>query len=444
MHVDQAFWPLSERELQHFLASVSPNFAKILPENLALEFGALACAQEGEQLEIAVSHQPSDAAITRIERATGMRARVHLVPAHVLAPEIARCYGSITVQSDDREEQTLAKYIDQLFERAVLERASDIHVDAYRENMRIRFRVDGRLKLIDTIDALFGLRLTSRVKLLSGLDISERRLPQDGRLSFPFASRSIDVRVASIPSEQGERLALRLFDREGLDLHLEELAFSPRITNALKRLIQASGGFFVVCGPTGSGKSTTLYALLHELYSEERHLCTVEDPVEKLLPGVTQVPIHVKSGLTFAHALRALLRQDPDVVMIGEIRDGETATTALGAALSGQLVLSTVHGADIARGIDRLCELGLSRTMVLHALSGIMTQRLVRRLCTFCKASVVVTTEESEVLRFSDRRVGLSGHGLRTLRRRAGIADESSLPMLRSFPLPARKKSANA
>ena len=415
MNSDRAAWPDSEREIGAFLASVSPSFAHTLPENLALEFGALACMQADEALVIAVSQAPSDAAITRIERATGMRVQIHLVAAHVLAPEIARCYGTVNVRNtatiDDREEHTLAQYIDSLFERAVLERASDIHIDGLRSVTRIRFRIDGRLKLIDTIEATFAVRLTLRVKLLAGLDIAERRLPQDGRLSFSFESRSIDVRVASIPSESGERLALRIFDREGFDLHLEELAFSPTISRQLQHALRVNSGFFLICGPTGSGKSTTLYALLRELHSDERHLCTVEDPVEKIIPGITQVPIHIKSGLTFAHALRALLRQDPDVIMVGEVRDAETAATALGAALSGQFVLSTVHGADIARGIDRLCELGLSRTMLLHALTGIMTQRLVRRLCMYCRIPSVVSDNEIRDYGFTANTLVYRPHG---------------------------------
>lgn len=399
MNAAQAVWPDSERDVQMLLASVSPNFARILPENLALEFGALACGQSDKELTIAVSEKPSAAAVMRIERATGMQTRVHLVPAHVLAPEIARCYGTLHVRNasvlEDRDEHTLAQYLDRLFERAVLERASDIHIDGLRESTRVRFRIDGRLKLVDTVDTRFSARLTSRLKLLSGLDISERRLPQDGRLSFRFESRSVDVRVASIPSEAGERLALRIFDREGLDLRLDELDFSPEIAADLYRALGGGSGFFVICGPTGSGKSTTLYAMLRELYSEERHLCSVEDPVEKIIPGVTQVPIQPKVGLTFSHALRALLRQDPDVIMVGEIRDAETAVTALNAALSGQCVLSTVHGADIARGIDRLCELGLSRTMLLQSLTGIMTQRLVRKLCTYCRILRSISNSEA-------------------------------------------------
>jgi type II secretory ATPase GspE/PulE/Tfp pilus assembly ATPase PilB-like protein len=376
-------------KIQVVPASVSPSFAKILPENLALEFGALAMFREGETLTIAISHAPSEATFTRIERATGLRVQFHIVAADLLAPEIARCYGHLDgrpmIAAEEREERTLAQYLDRLLERAVLERASDIHLDPAPGAARIRFRVDGRLRTIDRLDAPFALRLTSRVKLLAGLDISERRLPQDGRLSFPFASRSVDVRVASMPTESGERFALRIFDRESAGLPLDQLAFSPQVLRELRELLSLRSGFLIICGPTGSGKSTTLYALLRELESEERHLCTVEDPVEKILPGATQVPIAPKAGLTFAHALRALLRQDPDVVMIGEIRDAETAATALGAALAGQLVLTTVHGSDIARGVDRLCELGLSREILSQTLSGIMAQRLVRRLCIHCR-----------------------------------------------------------
>lgn len=296
---------------------------------------------------------------------------------------------------DERSRMSaLAQYLDRLLERAIHERASDIHLDPSPGAARIRFRVDGRLRSVDRLDTAIALRLTSRVKLLAGLDIAERRLPQDGRLSFPFASRSVDVRVASLPTESGERLALRIFDRESTGLPLDQLALSKGVLRGLRELLSVRGGFLIICGPTGSGKSTTLYALLRELDSEERHLCTVEDPVEKILLGVTQVPIAPKVGLTFANALRALLRQDPDVIMIGEIRDPETAATALGAALSGQLVLTTVHGGDIARGVDRLCELGLSREVLAQTLSGIMAQRLVRRLCIHCRHAVEIDDEQ--------------------------------------------------
>ncbi len=395
-----ASWPQSDSELQTLLAAVAPAVARILPENLALEFGALACAQEGNELTVAVSQTPSDALITRIERATGLRASIKVVAAHLLTPEIARCYGTVQIRNtaafEEREEQNLSQYLDQLLERAILARASDIHLDLVPDKTRIRFRIDGHLKVVDNLDASAATRLISRIKLLAGLDIAERRLPQDGHLSFPFEARSIDVRVATIPSEAGERVALRLLDRQSGNQQLEQLDFSPHILSSLQQICLARGGFFLICGPTGSGKSTTLYALLHALCREELHLCTVEDPVEKIVPGITQVGINPKSGLTFAVALRALLRQDPDVLMVGEIRDQETATTALGAALSGQLVFSTVHGADIVSGIARLCELGQTENLILQALTGIMSQRLVRRLCRSCRRSTNVSPDDAQ------------------------------------------------
>jgi type II secretory ATPase GspE/PulE/Tfp pilus assembly ATPase PilB-like protein len=395
------------RDVADLLASISPSFARTLPENLALEFGVLALNQEGENLTIATSEALSDAAVTRIERATGLKITTERVAADVLASEIARCYHSSFEArqnaQEEREEKSLAEYQARLLERAVLERASDIHIDSLDGQARIRFRIDGRLRVREMLDAAFALRFISRLKLEADIDISERRLSQDGRLSFEFNGRAIDVRVASIPSEAGERLALRIFDRENAELGLRELGFAPSITQSIKSLLQIRGGFFVVCGPTGSGKSSTLYAILRELAADERHVCTVEDPVEKKLVGVTQVPVSLKTGLTFAHALRALLRQDPDVVMIGEIRDPDTAETALGAALSGQLVMTTVHGGDIVRGLDRLCELGLSRRMLARTLSGMMTQRLVRRLCVHCRAEYTLSSEECDRYGFAPR-----------------------------------------
>jgi type II secretory ATPase GspE/PulE/Tfp pilus assembly ATPase PilB-like protein len=367
------------------LSAVTPLNARVIPANLALEFSVLALEHDENRIVVASATALAPAAISRLERATARKITLHVVNAAALTPEIARCYGTPHIEIDAEESSAVAM-METLLQRAMFERASDLHLAMRGETLQVRMRIDGVLRTFEGVDGPLALRLVSRVKLMSGMDIAERRLPQDGRIAFPFQGRMVDIRVASLPTEIGERLALRFLDARSETLGLRELGMPADILAMIAPLLDAAGGLFLTCGPTGSGKTTTLYAALESIDRAARHICTVEDPVERRIENVSQVSINSRSGLSFAVALRALLRQDPDVIMIGEIRDQETAQTAVNAALTGQLVLASVHSPHAYGAFERMRELGVRASSLAAVVSGVLAQRLVRRLCISCRA----------------------------------------------------------
>jgi type II secretory ATPase GspE/PulE/Tfp pilus assembly ATPase PilB-like protein len=275
--------------------------------------------------------------------------------------------------------------VDEILDAALASGASDVHVEPVPGGGRIRERVDGVLRVVRVLPEALFAQVVARVKLLAGMDISDRRLPQDGGFRAGRGGRAVDARVSSMPTILGEKLAVRLLDVRARIPTLESLGMPADVALAFRPVAHASSGFVLVCGPTGSGKTTTAYAALAERNVEGQHLCTVEDPVELRLDGVAQIQVNVRAGLTFPAALRALLRQDPNAVLIGELRDAETASVASAAALSGQLLFATVHSASALACVDRLLELGLSRRSVAAGLSAALGQRLVRVLCDDCK-----------------------------------------------------------
>jgi type II secretory ATPase GspE/PulE/Tfp pilus assembly ATPase PilB-like protein len=283
------------------------------------------------------------------------------------------------------EDQPAILAVDEIFAAAIRAEASDVHIEPFAGGGRVRERVDGMLREARMISSRLLPRVLSRIKLLAGMDIADRRMPQDGRYAIEQAGRSIDARVSSMPTIAGERLAIRLLDSRQQIPSLEALGMDDELAARYRRFIHAPAGFIVVCGPTGSGKTTTLYASLCERNESGQHLCSIEDPVEVRLLGVAQVQVSVRAGLTFAAGLRSFLRQDPNVIMIGEMRDRETAAVAASAALCGQLVVTTLHSTDALSAIERLGELGLSGRSIAAATSAIVSQRLVRKLCTACK-----------------------------------------------------------
>ncbi|HUA09695.1 MAG TPA: GspE/PulE family protein [Candidatus Acidoferrales bacterium] len=264
-------------------------------------------------------------------------------------------------------------------------RASDIHLEPTRTGGRVRLRVDGILRESEQLARELFHPMVSRVKLLAAMDIAERRVPQDGRYLVQRLERCLDARVSSMPTIDGEKLVIRLLDMQAEVPSLAGLGMTPLILARFRKVVHAPHGFVVVCGPTGSGKTTTLYAALAERNVEGQSICTVEDPIEVQLAGVAQVQVNARAGLTFASALRAFLRQDPNVIMLGEMRDTESASVAMSAALSGQLVMTTLHASDAPRAIERLAELGLGRQTLAAGLSAVISQRLVRRLCRDCR-----------------------------------------------------------
>jgi general secretion pathway protein E len=293
------------------------------------------------------------------------------------------------------EEAPIIRLLNALMQQAVKERASDIHIEPYEKELEVRMRVDGVLRRVLSPPKIIQDALISRVKIMSSLDIAEKRLPQDGRIRLLVAGRDIDIRVSVIPTSFGERAVLRLLDRMQGVLGLEEVGLLEDDVKRVEGLIQRTNGIFLVTGPTGSGKTTTLYAALNRIYSEEKNIITVEDPVEYQLKGIGQIQVSSRVGLTFASGLRSILRQDPDIIMIGEIRDYETAEIAIQASLTGHLVLSTLHTNDAASAVTRLIDMGVEPFLVASSLSGVLAQRLARRICPHCRETYSPTPAEA-------------------------------------------------
>jgi len=285
---------------------------------------------------------------------------------------------------------------------AVKEGASDIHIEPAERCLRVRYRIDGRLyKSLEVPQHLLAA-VTSRIKIMASLDISERRLPQDGRVHVLLEGRKIDLRVSTFPTTKGEKTVIRVLDTRSVSLNLEDLGFAEDILGTFREVIQAPNGIVLVTGPTGSGKSTTLYAALNSITSMENNVCTVEDPIEYHLPLINQFQVQEKIGLTFSKALRTLLRQDPDVIMVGEVRDEETSRTAVQAALTGHLVFSTLHTNDACSAITRLINMGVESYLIGAALNAVLAQRLVRRVCAKCRQ----TYEPPRTIRKALQRMG--------------------------------------
>ena len=285
-------------------------------------------------------------------------------------------------------------FVNQILRRAVRERASDVHVEPTKDGLRIRFRIDGMLYDAMNAPPSYRLGVVSRIKVMADMDISDHRHPQDGRMSMTIQEHPVDIRAASIPTINGEALVLRILVRDGQLLDLEALGFLPDSLRLFKGSFRKAWGMVLVSGPTGSGKSTTLYAAINELNVPSRNTVTVEDPIEYRVAGIKQTQVNSKSGYTFASGLRAALRADPDVILVGEIRDLETARIATEAALTGHLVLSTLHANDAASSTTRLMDMGLGPYLVTSALECVVAQRLVRRLCRRCKTADVASPEE--------------------------------------------------
>jgi len=289
------------------------------------------------------------------------------------------------IDADEDEEASVVKFVNQIIREALDQHATDIHVEPLSDNLRIRYRIDGRLLEVTVPENIKALQssVIARLKIMSRLDIAERRLPQDGRINLQFEGQTIDVRVATVPTVEGESVSLRLLNQQ--KFNIDRLGMEPFVRKKIESLLHLPNGIILITGPTGSGKSTSLYSFLSEVNHPERRIVTVEDPVENKLPGVMQIAVKSEIGLTFASALRSILRADPNIVMIGEIRDLETAEIAIRASLTGHLVFSTLHTNDALGGISRLIDMGVEPFLVSAAVRAFLAQRLVRRLCPHCK-----------------------------------------------------------
>jgi type IV pilus assembly protein PilB len=300
---------------------------------------------------------------------------------------------------DDSSDSPVIKLVNLMIAQAIKESSSDIHIEPFEKITRVRCRQDGVLKETLSPPKKMHNAVVSRIKIMAGLDIAERRIPQDGKFQMKVEGRQVDFRVSILPSIHGEKVVMRILDSSGLARSLDALGFEPQALGAFQRSVSASYGLVLVTGPTGSGKSTTLYSAVKEVLCVEDNIVTVEDPVEYQLEGVVQVPVNVKRGLTFAAALRSILRQDPDTVMIGEIRDAETADIAVKAAITGHLVFSTLHTNDSASSIARLVDMGIDPFMVASSILLVSAQRLLRKLCENCKAPMDTLPPKEHLLK---------------------------------------------
>ena len=383
---------------------------RLLPFSFARDFGLLAQAAD-DAVDIWLSDATAPAAVAEVGRRFG-RVRLNALSREQLDTAIARAYagsGGDAAQVVDEFESDLdlarlmqempaiedllesaddapvIRMINALLTQALREGASDIHIEPFEQISIVRFRIDGRLRDIVRPKKAIHAALISRVKIMSQLDIAEKRLPQDGRITLRVGGKPVDVRVSTLPTGHGERAVLRLLDKEGGRLDLQQLGMSPNTQAQFDHLISQPHGIVLVTGPTGSGKTTTLYAALTRLNAVATNILTVEDPIEYELPGVGQTQVNARIDMSFAKALRAILRQDPDVIMIGEIRDLETAQIAVQASLTGHLVLATLHTNDAAAAVTRLLDMGIEPFLLSSSLLGVAAQRLVRKLCAHCR-----------------------------------------------------------
>jgi general secretion pathway protein E len=304
---------------------------------------------------------------------------------------------------DMASEAPVIRMVNLVMQRAVESRASDIHIEPFEERLHVRYRVDGVLKEVEAPPVRSTAAVISRIKIMAKLNIAERRLPQDGRIKLLVQGRELDLRVSTVPTLYGESVVLRLLHKESISLDFAALGFDGEVLALFLKLLEMPHGIILITGPTGSGKSTTLYTALHRLNTPDRKIITVEDPVEYQLEGINQIQTKAQIGLTFANALRSIMRQDPDVIMIGEMRDLETARIAVQSALTGHMVLSTLHTNDAAGGVTRLLDMGLEDYLITSTVNGILGQRLVRRLCRHCREPFIAEQEvvdEMDLRRF--------------------------------------------
>ena len=356
-----------------------------------------------DDLRILTRHEirPALASAEEIQTLLGQTSRIDAVVAD-LVQETGGEEGGSPVDpadiADAADDAPVVRLVNSLIARAVDERASDIHLEPQAKEMVVRYRVDGVLRTVTSVPYRLAVGVASRVKIMADLDIAERRVPQDGRVGLNVGGRPLDLRIATLPTVYGEKIVMRILDKSNVMLTLAELGFAKDVLAKFEACYRRPYGALLVTGPTGSGKSTSLYGALNQLNSTDKNIITVEDPVEYRLAGINQVQVNPKAGLTFAAGLRSILRCDPDIVMIGEIRDRETAQIAIESALTGHMVLATIHTNDSAGALTRLTEMGVEPFLSASAVAGILAQRLARRLCAHCKQQVMVPKTHLEEL----------------------------------------------
>lgn len=409
---------------------IDPSVVRLIPRPLAREMRVLALFKVRNTLTVAMAEPQNLEQLDEIERITGLEVRPVCALRAAIEKVVPRAYEndfgvdtvtadfdteSITVENEaieiDLQEvgsmadgSPVINLVNYMIVHAVRQKASDIHIEPGMKHSSVRFRVDGQLREVLKPRREFHPALISRLKVMAKLDIAEHRMPQDGRIHVRAEGRAIDLRVSTLPTVRGEKVVLRVLDRRNVTFNLDELGIPPDVLNRMKQTLARPHGLFLVTGPTGSGKTTTLYSALELVKSIERNIVTVEDPVEYQLELINQIQVGAAKQMNFANALRSILRQDPDIIMIGEIRDRETAEIAIQAALTGHLVLSTLHTNDSASAVTRLLDMGVDSFKISAALAGVVAQRLVRCVCTNCRNPHYPAAEVFEAIRYTGDR----------------------------------------
>ena len=399
--------------------------APALPYAFAKAHGILVAALGSEHAEVVMREGADLTAVAEVRRSLGLPLQIECIGRAAFEARLAETYSGTddnaaevvadvgqevdltqlmtelpTVEDllDTQDDAPIIRMINALLTQAVRQQASDIHIEPYERNSVVRFRRDGVLVDVAQPHRALHAAMASRIKIMASLDIAEKRLPQDGRIALRLAGRQVDVRVSTLPTTHGERIVLRLLDKGSGQRSLDSLGMAADTVRPFAELLKEPHGILLVTGPTGSGKSTTLYAALQGMDAKRRNIVTVEDPVEYDLPGVGQIQVNPRIELSFAKALRAILRQDPDVIMIGEIRDLETAQIAVQASLTGHLVLATLHTNDAASAVTRLVDMGVEPFLLASTLRGVLAQRLVRKLCTACRSACPSSAADRELI----------------------------------------------
>jgi type IV pilus assembly protein PilB len=396
----------------------------LISESIAKRHGIIPINHQNDVITLAMSDPMNVFAIDDVKIYTGMEVQPVIVSMEAVKKAIGKYYGSqqalkaveefkkeksvsigiTNSEADEKQNEEInnapaVKLVNSIFEQALRSRASDIHIEPFEKYLKVRFRIDGKLYEIMRAEVDIVSAISSRIKIIGGMNIAEKRAPQDGRITITIADKVLDLRVSILPTVYGEKIVLRVVDKKSFVIKKEELGFTKSDQTLFENMLKNPHGIILVTGPTGSGKSTTLYSAINEINSPDINIITIEDPVEALIEGVNQVNINSKSGLTFAAGLRSVLRQDPNVIMIGEIRDNETAEIAVRAAITGHLVLSTLHTNDAPGAILRLIDMGIEPFLASSSIVGVIAQRLIRMICKNCKVEYKPKPDELEFLR---------------------------------------------
>jgi type IV pilus assembly protein PilB len=402
------------------ISHIEPSVVRLIPENMALKHEIIPIRLENNTVTVAASDPLNATAFDDVRIYTGHEVYPVMADGEQIRSLISRHFGSqkaieaaeefsranslflkdqalVVADSDSSQEvgeSPAVKLINILIEQAVQGSASDIHIEPQQRNVRIRFRIDGQLQDVMQADIDILPAIVSRIKVIAGMNIAEKRLPQDGRITYRMSANEVDLRISVLPTIFGEKVVIRVINKDTYNVPKDKLGFLPENLAVFEEIMKNPHGVILVTGPTGSGKTTTLYTAIKDLNKANVNIVTVEDPVESAIRGISQVQVNPKAGLSFANSLRSILRQDPDIILIGEIRDAETAEIAIRAAITGHLVLSTLHTNDVASSVIRLVDMGIQPFLVSTSVVGVIAQRLVRRICKNCKTAYTPSEEE--------------------------------------------------